>query len=551
MPERNSLEAGGRDEQAREGTAPDLHGHLLPMRLYAASEIVDAVVVGTGAGGAPLLARLAAAGMSVVALEAGRHWSPARDFATDEAAQLNLFWNDERLSAGDDPLWFGRNNSGTGVGGSTLHYTAYVPRAQPDDLRLRTDFGVGVDWPLGYDDLEPYYDELENFLGVSGPQSYPWGPPRRRPYPLAPLPANGAAELMRRACETMGIRTSPAPNAALSGSYFQPGIGWRAACTNRGFCQAGCHNGAKASMDVTYIPLAVAAGAEVRAESFVTRIETDGAGRVTGVVYLRDGREERQRCRTLFLCAGAIETPRLLLLNGLANASGQVGLNFMAHTGLQVWGRFAADVRPYKGIPGALISEDTHRPSAELGAVDFAGGYLLQSIGVMPVTYAAQVARGRGLWGESLREHMRGYNHTAGINILGECLPYPDNRMELSDELDARGLPKPRIHFTNGENERNLNRHAENLMREIWTRAGAQDIWAFQRNAHIIGTCRMGTDAASAVVDPDGRAFDVPNLYVCDNSVFPSALSCNPALTIMALSLRTADRFLAAKQRGD
>jgi hypothetical protein len=157
------------------------------------------------------------------------------------------------------------------------------------------------------------------------------------------------------------------------------------------------------------------------------------------------------------------------LLNGLANSSGQVGRNFMAHTGVQLWGRFEEDVRPYKGIPGALISEDTHRPRD----ADFAGGYLLQSIGVMPVTYAGQLARGRGSWGAALTEQMRAYNHTAGINILGDCLPYDSNFLELSDEKDARGLPKPLVHFTNGENERRLSAHAEKIMRDIWAAAGA------------------------------------------------------------------------------
>jgi len=520
--------------------ATDIHGRPLAMKTYSTNEIIDAVVIGTGAGGAPLMARLAKAGLSVVALEAGRHWAAARDFATDERAQSELFWNDERLSAGVDPVAFGNNNSGTGVGGSTLHYTAYTPRVQPDDLRLYKDFGTGCDWPIEYGDLEPYYDELELVLGISGPATYPWGPTRRTKYPLPPLPLNGAAQLMQRSCAKLGIRTSPAANAALSASYFQEGIGWRAACTNRGFCQAGCSTGAKASMDVTYVPLAIHHGAEVRAESFVTRFETNHTGHITGVVYIRGGVEQRQLCRNVFLCAGAIETPRLLLLNNLANSSGQVGRNFMAHTGMQVWGRFEEDVRPYKGIPGTLISEDTHRPKD----ADFAGGYLLQSIGVMPVTYASQVARGRGLWGGSLREHMRGYNHTAGINILGECLPDARNYLELSDETDARGLLKPRVHFTNGENELRLNVHAEKLMREIWQEAGAQDIWAFPRNAHTIGTCRMGTDAESAVVNAEGRAFDVPNLFIADNSIFPSALSVNPALTIMALSLRIADCFL-------
>ena len=179
-------------------------------RPYAGHEVVDAVVVGTGAGGAPLLASLARAGLSVVALEAGRWWNPARDFARDEAAQDFLFWNDERLSAGQDPVPFGRNNSGTGVGGSLLHYTAYVPRVRPADLRLRSEFGVGEDWPLGIDDLAPYYDEVEDFIGVSGPASWPWEP-GRRPYPLPPLPLNGAAELMRR-----GVLVSPAHHFAMS-----------------------------------------------------------------------------------------------------------------------------------------------------------------------------------------------------------------------------------------------------------------------------------------------------------------------------------------------
>ncbi|GAB2599230.1 GMC family oxidoreductase [Spirosoma areae] len=517
---------------------------------YSTTEIVDAVIIGTGAGGAPLLARLARAGLRVVALEAGKHWNPIRDFATDEKAQDKLFWNDERLSAGKDPLPFGNNNSGIGVGGSTLHYTAYTPRAQPDDLRIRTEFGVGEDWPFGFEQIEPYYDEVEQFLGVSGPAFYPWGPSRKQAYALGPLPINGAGQLMERGCRELGIKTSPAANAALSANYYQEGVGHRLACTNRGFCQAGCSTGAKASMDVTYIPLAMRYGAEVRPESFVTQLVKNASGKISEVVYIRNGQEERQRCRYVFLCAGTIETARLLLLNDLANSSGQVGQNLMAHTALQIWGEFDEDVRPYKGIPGALISEDTHRPGtgAAIRQADFAGGYLLQSIGVMPVTYLSQMARGRGLWGQALKQAALAYNHVAGINILGDCLPYSHNYLELSDEKDNRGLPKPRIYFSNGYNENRMTAHADTLMRDIWVAAGAKNVWAFPRNAHVIGTCRMGTNASTAVVNPDGQSFDIPNLYISDNSTFPSALSVNPALTIMALSLRTADQFLKSER---
>lgn len=518
-----------------------------PLPLPAQSETVDCIVIGLGAGGAPLLARLAQAGLKVVALEAGPWHNPETDFATDEKAQDFLFWNDERLAAGADPLAMGKNNSGTGVGGSTLHYTAYTPRPLPDDLHIKRDFGQGEDWPLTYDDLAPYYEEVEQFIGVSGPTPYPWGPSRPKGYPLAALPLNSAAQLMVRGAEKLGIKTSPAANAALSGRYYQEGIGWREACTNRGFCQAGCSNGAKSSMDVTFIPLAVKYGADIRPNSYVTEIERNAKGEVAAVVYTQNGQSHRLACRNLFLCAGSVETPRLLLLNELALTSGQVGRNLMAHPGVQVWGTFADEVRPTKGIPGGLISQDTHRPKD----ADFIGGYLLQSIGVMPVTFSSQVARQRKMWGQPLRDYMRQFNHIAGINILGDCLPHADNYLELSDEKDGRQVAKPRLHFTAQENELRMNAHAEKLMRDLWAAAGATDIWSFPRYAHVIGTARMGLSGDDAVVDRNGRAFDVPNLYICDNSVFPSALSVNPALTIMALSLRTADKFLEQERRRD
>ncbi|WP_317172168.1 GMC family oxidoreductase [Hymenobacter sp. BRD67] len=441
----------------------------------------------------------------------------------------------------------GKNNSGTGVGGSTLHYTAYTPRPLPDDLHLRRDFGKGEDWPLTYDDLAPYFEEVEQFLGISGPTPYPWGPARPKGYALPPLPLNSAAQLMGRGAEKLGILTSPAANAALASRYYQEGVGWREECIKCGFCQAGCANGAKASMDVTFIPLAVKYGADIRPNSFVTEIERHADGNISAVIYKQNGQTHRLACNHLFLCGGSVETPRLLLLNQLALTSGQVGRNLMAHPGVQVWGTFADEVRPTKGIPGGLISQDTHRPKD----ADFAGGYLLQSIGVMPVTFAGQVARGRKLWGQALRDYMRQFNHIAGINILGDCLPHADNYLELSEEQDARQLPKPRLHFTAQENELRMNAHAEKTMRAIWEAAGATDIWAFGRYAHVIGTARMGLSGDDAVVDRDGRAFDVPNLYICDNSVFPSALSVNPALTIMALSLRTADKFLERQKRRD
>ncbi len=202
-------------------------------------------------------------------------------------------------------------------------------------------------------------------------------------------------------------------------------------------------------------------------------------------------------------------------------------------------------MRPNKGFPASLISEDLVRPAN----ADFQGGYLVQSLGIVPVTWAMQVARGRGLWGQPLVDHLVSYNNAAGIGINGDCLPDARNFLELSDEVDARGMRKPRIYFSYGENERRMSDHAERTMLAAWDAAGAKDIWTFQRSAHAIGTCRMAESASKGVVDASGQSFDVPNLWICDNSVFPSALPANPALTIMSLSLRTAEAFLDRQRR--
>jgi len=506
---------------------------------YDAATPVDAVVIGTGAGGAPLTARLAKAGLSVVALEAGRAFRPD-DHVADEVA-ADIYWMEERLSGGTTPTAFGSNNSGMGVGGSTLHWGAFCPRPDPRDLLLKTLTGEGADWPIGHGELIRYIEEVERFTGVSGPAGYPWDTTRRYAYP--PVPRNAAADAMARGCAAIGIVATDAPAALVSRDHEQPHWGQRQACVNCGTCHQGCRNAAKTSMDTTYLPFAAAHGADIRAGCRVLSFEFDRAGRIAAVVYQQDGEEHRQRCSTVFLCAGGIETPRLLLNLGIANSSGQVGRNFMAHVATQVWGRFDADMRMNRGYPSSLISEDMMRP----GDAGCAGGYLIQSLGVLPVNLATGLARGAGMWGERLESMLRGYNRLAGIGINGECLPHPDNRLTLASETDAFGHRKARIDFSYHANEQAIDRHARRTMTAIWAAAGAQDVLAVDRSAHTIGTCRMGHDGDDAVVDPDGRSFDIPNLLICDNSIFPSALAANPALTIMALSLRTADRFLAAE----
>ena len=208
------------------------------MHQYPETEAVDVVIIGTGCGGAPVLARLSQAGLSAIALEAGRAWSPRTEYAQDEVEQSALYWLDERLSAGKDPVVFGKNNSGCGVGGSTLHFGAFAPRPDPRDLSIHSEFGVGHDWPISYGELLPYLEQAERFLGVSGPNSYPWDPSRS--YALPALPFNGPAQLMERGCQQVGVRTSAAPLLTLSEPFERAGYTKRPACVQCGFCHQGC-----------------------------------------------------------------------------------------------------------------------------------------------------------------------------------------------------------------------------------------------------------------------------------------------------------------------
>ncbi|AOX15864.1 GMC family oxidoreductase [Kozakia baliensis] len=499
---------------------------------YAENEVVDVVIVGTGAGGAPLLAELARAGLKVVALEAGPRFE-ARHYTPDEIEASEFYWLEERLSDGANPQAFGGNNSGTGVGGSMLHYGAFMPRIDARDFKLHTETGQGVDWPFGLETLLPYIERVEQEIGVSGPPDYPWDSARRYAYP--PPQRNAAAQAMLRGCEALGLKATDGPAALVT----RP-LGAREACVGCGACHQGCRNGAKSGTDNTYLPRAVADGAEIRPGCFVHGIERDGSGRVCAVVYRENGVDRRQRCAALVLSAGAVETARLLLHTGLANSSGQVGRNYMAHISTQVWGTLDAETRPNKGYPSLAITEDMVRAED----ANFIGGYLVQSLGMMPLTWATNVARGRGLWGEALTRYLRDYNYVVGLGAHGECLPYEHNRVTLSGEPGRAGVPKPVISFSYGENEHAMHRHAVKWLSKIWEAAGARDIWSVDRAAHMIGTCRMGANGDEAVVDPFGRSFDIENLWICDHSIFPSATASNPALAIMALSLRTAEAML-------
>jgi choline dehydrogenase-like flavoprotein len=536
-------------------SAPGIHGERVPMRDLS-REIVDFCIVGTGAGGGVLAAKLAERGFSVVALEAGPHWDPTRDFVSDERGSRDLFWMDERITGGRDPIELGSNNSGRGVGGSSVHYSMIAMRAQPEDFRRLSLEGPLAevelcDWPIGYGDLAPYYEEVERDLHIAGPTFYPWGPRRRR-YPQREHELNASAMVLVNGCSRLGIPAVPAPVATLSA----PADG-RPPCVYRGFCNYGCTTNAKSSILVTYIPRAIAAGAEVRELCMAARVTHDAGGRATGVEYFRGraGEVSFQSARNVIVAGYSIETPRLLLNSasslfpdGLANSSGFVGKCFMVHTGHQVFARFDERINQYKAPPGLALTEHFNRT---IPGESFVCGYTVETVGPHPCDFAGRVTTARGYWGAELKLLMAGSNYYSGIGIVGEVLPQIGNEVRLHDtERDKFGLPIPHVLFGYHENDRRLVEHAVATMKKIMAAAGGADVWSADRTAHLLGTCRMGSDPRSSVVDADCRSHDVPNLFVCDGSVFPTSAAVNPSLTIEAIAARTAVRIseLAARR---
>ncbi len=524
-----------------------LHVHLssdwvldAQMREYRPSDEVDFCIIGSGAGGGVLAQRLARFGFSVVVLEAGPWHDTETDMVSDEAGSARLYWNDERITGGTDPLEFGANNSGRGVGGSTIHYAGFCPRLHPSDFRVRSLDGVGADWPISYDDLEPYYEAMEREYPVSGPRRYPWGKPHG--YPYAPLQAGTAGQMLIEGCTRLNIPVVAGGPVAIPAGRVDK----RPHCIMRGFCLLGCKVGAKSSTMVSHLPDAIADGAEIRTECMASEIVLNSENRVTGVRYFHNSAEQFQRAKAVIVAGYAIESPRLLLNSssaafpdGLANSSGLVGKFLMAQAGPVVWGRFPHMIRQYKAPPACALTEEFYETDPRN---NFARGYALQSVAPLPIAMAHLLIEEDGEYGESLRQRMQDYNHYAAIGVLGEILPDERNFVSLHPtEKDQHGIPLAYSHFNLFENDRRMMQAGIARARAVLEAAGATATHSVNRYAHLVGTCRMGFSARDSVVDQWCRTWDVPNLFVCDGSVLPTQGSANPAITISALAARTAD----------
>lgn len=546
-----------------------------PAARFAPTDEVDFAIVGAGAAGGVMARELARNGFRVVVLEQGPYLRE-KDFKHDELAiyQGHQLTNDPALS----PQTFRKSASekakrrdflgyGRVVGGGTVHFTANYWRFHEVDFEERTRIGpvAGTgfdDWPIRYADLEPYYTKVEWEIGVSGQAgANPFDPPRSRPYPMPPLPIKPSGVLAEVAARKLGWHAAPAPMAVLSRPYRG-----RPACQHCGFCEAfGCEWQAKSSTLATMIPEAERTGrCAIRPNSYVRRVQTDARGVVTGVVYFdADKREILQRAKAVVLCANGAETPRLLFMsasnqfpNGLANSSGVVGKHLMFNGGAFVGGLFDHEVNGHKSVQVSRYIQDFYRLDPKHGIVG--GGGLDTRFDWYPITFAMDgLPHDAPRWGAEYKRMLREY-YTRSMYVLAHTtqLPLESNSITLDPELkDAWGLPAIRTTFAEHPNDLKLYQFFLDRATELLEAAGAKETWPFGLEApyavHLLGTCRMGNDPTTSVVDRFHRAHDVPNLFIVDGSSFVTSGTGQPTQTIQALAFRAADSMTRLARRGE
>jgi len=517
----------------------------------ARHEPVDVVVVGSGMGGAAFCARLSerAPQLRVVCLERGgwvdtaamppwRHdWQRATINEWASSPNLRLKAATASPSA-DYPI----DDSGTpfkplmwsGVGGSTINWAAHFPRLHPSDFRTRTLDGVGDDWPFGYADLERYYDLNDAAMGVSGlagDPAYPPKPPRAMP----PLALGRLGMTAARGFDALGWHWWPVDAAINSVPH-----NGRAACNYCGPCQQGCVNRAKASVDVTYWPRAIANGVELRPHCIVQQVVIE-AGRATAVVYRdAEGREVTQPAAAVVVAGNGIGTARLLLASGLASPA--LGRNLMFHPAAYARGLFKEELDgPVGPIGCALYSHEFYETDERRG---FKRGVHLQvtreNIPLM------QALRLEPAWGRDAHRLLREeFRHSIAILVLAEDLPEAHNRVTLAGRAEADGLPGVKVDYTLSEHSRRSLDFGLDRAEEVLRAAGAHRVvrlpLAPLTGWHLLSTARMGRDPATSVTDASGRCHAVPNLLVADGSLFPTVGAVNPGSTIGALALKIAD----------
>jgi len=553
------------------------HPRLAPLQQatvqYRPDDEVDFVIVGSGAAGGVVAKELSTAGFRVVVLEQGP-WRTEADFVHDELKVFreSLLTNDWNVSpntfrktakekAKQQPcLAYGR-----GVGGTSVHFSANFWRFKEIDFKEAsvkgTIAGTGfTDWPITYQDLEPYYTKVDWEIGVAGAPG-PYDPPRSRPYPMPPHPPKSMGVLLEAGAKKMGWKAFPAPMAIASRPYQG-----RSACVQCGFCLGfGCEVRGKSSSLVTVIPVAVATKkCEIRPNSYVRKIETNDKGRVTGVKYFdAEKKEIFQRAKAVVVCANGAETPRLLLNSksnlfpqGLANASGLVGTHLMFNGAGNSVGVFEHEVNGYKGIVATRIVWDLYEVDNKLGLVG--GGGFDYRFDPTPAQSAGNLPPKSPTWGREFKKLMA-HNYNRTVNCFGHTssLPVPTNTISLDPTVkDAWGIPAIRMTFEDHPQDLKLYKHFAEKGEELLKASGAVQAWqqpveSTNFSVHLLGTCRMGNDPRTSVVDKYNRAHDVKNLFVVDGSSLVTCGRGQPTMTIQALAFRAGENIAKFAKQHD
>ena len=524
---------------------------------------VDVLIVGAGASGAALAWSLLGSRMRILCLEQGPMMSDAEypsrnsDYELSRYADFSIDPNVRRLpqdypiNSDDSPIAPVNFNA---VGGSTINFSAHWPRMHPSDFRTRSLDGVADDWPVDYDTLEPYYATNDRITGASGLAGNPAYPPYEPPLP--PLPLGKLGRTLAEGFNRQNWHWWPSDAAILSRDYDG-----RAKCVNAGTCDLGCATGAKSSANLTYWPVLLRAGVELRTGCRVREITLDEHGMASGVLYHDpDGRLQRQRAELVVLACNGIGTPRLMLNStshrfpdGIANRSGLVGRNLMFHPVTAVAGVFDEPMEGFKGPLGcSIVSHEFYETDPSR---DFVRGYGLQaSRWITPMTWALGGFSTEDPipWGAEHRRLMdEVYPYSAALTIVTEDLPCETNTVTLDPDLaDSDGIPAPKITYAVDENTRRMIAHGEARAEEALLAAGAKSVMGaggdvlWRAGWHQMGTARMGDDPERSVVNGWGRCHDVRNLFVVDGSIFVTAGAVNPTSTIQALALYVGDSIL-------
>lgn len=539
----------------------------------ASSENVDLAIVGTGVAGALIGSRLAEAGLRVVMLDAGPRVD--RDESvniyrgaiakTPESPYPETAWvphpsvldlNHYYVQSGADTF---SSTYIRRIGGTTWHWLGSMIRLLPADFAMQREYGVGVDWPLDYEQLESWYLEAERELGVSGDSEHDLGSPRAAPYPLPPIPMTYGDGVMARAATDAGWSVVPTPQARNSVAYQG-----RPQCCGNAMCIPICPIQAKYDATV-HVSRAEQAGTVVLENAVAFAIDVDSEGRVSGIRYKTpDNAEHTVTARIYVVAANAIETAKLLLISrtdalpdGVANSSDQVGRHLCDHPTKLSIAASNEPVWPYRsplataGIEASRAGAFRDQRSAfrvEIGNDGWSWP------GLDPLGVAQQLI-GQGIVGDELF-HLVGERipHQVRLASLCEQLPNPDSRIVPDEtEVDALGIPRPHLSYVVDDYTLKGLAEAEAVHDRLFDALGVsfrQHVDGYQGAGHVMGTHRMGEDAATSVTDADGRTHDHPNLFLAGAGLFPTTGTANPTATVAALALRTASIIAADVGRG-